>query len=262
MLRSIATISTFILLLSSTVIRAQDTLTVFMDSQFISDETQITVPFSVVHFDTISYFQLSINWDSTRFSFNNVSEINLAGLVVENFAVNQAINGKIGMNWIDPNSQATALKDTVRIFNVVFDIISDDRTETEINFGNDPTEQEAGDVNGNETPIKSIGAKITFEEQSTSVEDALSSYGIFVDQNSPNPFSNETQIHFEIGKSEEVLFEVYDIDGRRIIRQKSQFPKGSNNIKLSKLQLNGSGVYQYSLSIKQKTITKKLILLN
>ena len=261
MLRSIITISTFFLLLTSSSILAQDTLTIFMDRQFVTDETQITVPFSVAHFDTISYFQLSINWDSTRFSFNNVNNINLAGLIEENFAVNQISSGKVGMNWIDPNSQATALMDTVRIFDITFDIISDHRTATDIIFGNDPTEQEAGDVNGSEIPLKTIGATISFE-QSTSVKSQLLKEGIYVEQNTPNPFTSETEIRFDIAKSEEVLFEVFNLEGRKVISKKSQFPKGNNNIKLNKLQLIGSGVYQYSLTVKQKTITKKLILLN
>ena len=262
MLRSITIISSIFLLLTSISMHAQDTQTVIMTDQLVADETQITVPFSVTHFDTISYFQFSINWDSTQFSFNNINGLNLAGLKLEDFAVNAASGGKIGMFWIDPNSLATILEDTVRVFNITFDVISDDRASSKINFGDDPTAREAGDVNGNEIPLKTIAANITFEQQSTSVNDVFSTLGMRVDQNTPNPFSDQTQIAFEIAKSEEVLFEVFDMEGKIVIRNKSRFPKGNNFIKLNKLQLNGSGVYQYSLTIKQKTITKKLILLN
>jgi len=265
MLKSITTISSIFLLLVANTVTAQDTLTVFMTDQEVTvDDTQVTIPFSVTHFDTISYFQFSVVWDSTQYAFQSVSDFNLAGLDDSRFNMEATSlsAGKLGMIWLDPDAQATTLDDTVQIFTLTLSFTSNEREDSEIKFADDPTSREAGDVNGNEIEIKTIDAKVDFIESATSTTDIDFESQFRVQQNVPNPFGEETTINFHLPKSEEVLFEVFDIEGRRIFNQKTRFPKGINYIELNKLQLNGSGVYQYSLSINQKTITKKLVLLD
>lgn len=265
MLKSIFTISTILILTLCSTLQAQDTLTIFMVDQEVTDASEVIIPFSVTNFDAISYFQFSIEWDSTRFSFSELGDFNLDGLDEGRFGISEEAlaAGELGLTWLDPLAQSTTLEDTVQIFTLTLNVISDEKEDVEIKFSDDPTAREAGDVNGNEIPVKTIDASITFiEDQSTSVEGFATDLAFIVSQNVPNPFIDRTSIGFHLPKSAEVLFEVFDIDGKQIIRKKSQFPQGENTIELNKLQLNGSGVYQYSLSINQKTITKKLVLID
>lgn len=265
MLKSIITISSFFLLLLVNSVGAQDTLTVFMTDQEITvDDTQVTIPFSVLHFDSISYFQFSFEWDTNQFEFGSVADYNLVGLDESRFNLSEAsiTAGKVGMIWIDPDAQSTTLEDSVQIFSLTLSLTSNERTDSEIKFADDPTPQEAGDVNGSEIPIKTIDAIIDFVEQSTSTGNLDFESQYQLEQNVPNPFTDKTTINFHLPKSEEVLFEVFDVQGRKVYKKKSRFPQGNNNIELNKLQLNGSGVYQYSISINQKIITKKLVLMD
>lgn len=265
MLKSISTISTIFLLLLVSSVQAQDTLTVFMtDQEITAENNQVSIPFSVANFNGISYFQFSFEWDTNLYEYKSVSNFNLEGLDEGRFnlSAESIAAGQVGVSWIDPNAQSTTLDDTVQIFTLTLDFTSAERADSEIKFASDPTPSEAGDVNGDETEMKTIDATIDFVETSTSTNDLDFASQYQLSQNVPNPFTDITTISFQLPKSEEVLFEVFDVEGRRVFQNKTRFSQGINYIELNKLQLNGSGVYQYSLSINQKTITKKLVLLD
>lgn len=81
-------------------------------------------------------------------------------------------------------------------------------------------------------------------------------------QNTPNPFSNETEITFVIPESGMVTTTVYDIAGKVIKEVTDNYEKGENSVKMSRDDLNSiSGVLYYKVEYKGNVAIKKMILL-
>jgi len=73
----------------------------------------------------------------------------------------------------------------------------------------------------------------------------------------PNPTANEFKVQSQKKKVEEATIELYDLNGRKLL--KKSIPKGqeSTEVDVSGLQ---SGVYFCRLISKNKSVTKKLII--
>lgn len=79
-----------------------------------------------------------------------------------------------------------------------------------------------------------------------------------VDQNSPNPFSENTEIHFSSVSASNVDFKVYNVLGDVVFNNQFRSEKGVNTIKVAANSFS-PGVYIYSITNGDKTITKRMI---
>lgn len=84
----------------------------------------------------------------------------------------------------------------------------------------------------------------------------MSKFG--VSQNSPNPFSEKTEINFTSPTVTDVDFKVYNVVGAVVYSEKVKADKGSNVITL-KANAFAPGAYMYSLTNGAQTITKRMI---
>ncbi len=85
-------------------------------------------------------------------------------------------------------------------------------------------------------------------------------------QNYPNPFNPETKITFSLPKDEKIRVEIYNIKGQKVrTLTNGIYQKGNYNLIWKGLNDSGkkvgSGLYLYRLITKEKTITKKMLLL-
>lgn len=263
MLKGILFIISIPLFLLCQDLKSQDTLTIFIPDYEVTNESNIILPVQFLHFDSIVNFQFSLAWDSAVLDFVGITNFNLEGLSESSFNIlPETVNSrKLGCFWVDNTTLGLSIDDSTKIFDISFDVLRDDKDSTKIIFTNDPTDIEAGNVYESVIPFKTDSSTVTFDINPLSTE-ATSRRTFELLQNSPNPFAENTIIPFELRKPTIVLFEVFDVVGKRIFQKKSLFPKGMNNIELNKLQLTGPGVYEYSLTAEQKTKTKKLVLLN
>jgi len=89
--------------------------------------------------------------------------------------------------------------------------------------------------------------------------------GVIIKPNYPNPFNPETNISFVLKEATDVLIEIYDLKGR-LVKALFDGKKGAglHSVIWSGIDQNGrtlpSGVYLYSISTDQKTLTKKMVL--
>ena len=88
----------------------------------------------------------------------------------------------------------------------------------------------------------------------------LSDYKLL--QNYPNPFNPSTTINFSIPVSSKVSLKVYDPAGREVSTLVNEF-KSAGNYSVNFTAGSGlnSGVYFYTMTAGEFTVTKKLILL-
>lgn len=83
-----------------------------------------------------------------------------------------------------------------------------------------------------------------------------------LEQNQPNPFSQTTWIKFELKKSAKVNLEVFDVLGKKVaaLYEDEEFNEGNYDYIFNAASYNlKSGIYYYSISCDEYTLTKKMI---
>ena len=97
---------------------------------------------------------------------------------------------------------------------------------------------------------------------SSGIYDKIKSNDVFLGQNRPNPFSQETIIDFEISESRVITLQILDISGKIIHKVSGQYSSGFHQWKLDKgLLQNHQGILYYQLISKDKVLTKKMVVL-
>jgi len=78
-------------------------------------------------------------------------------------------------------------------------------------------------------------------------------------QNTPNPFSTNTEISFSIPDASIVSLIVYDVQGRELYTKESYYDKGRQSIVLNSEVLNSTGLMFYTIKTAFGSATKSLI---
>ena len=80
-------------------------------------------------------------------------------------------------------------------------------------------------------------------------------------QNEPNPFSNQTNIRFELPVSGEATLKIFDLQGKLVYGTSDVFSKGLNYFNVGKTDIGISGELFYQLEFKGELQTRKMILI-
>jgi len=80
--------------------------------------------------------------------------------------------------------------------------------------------------------------------------------------NYPNPFSDRTQISFEMCKAGLASIAILNNRGGLIKATNAIYPKGRQVVEINKSDLPAAGVYYYQITTDQGTITKNMIMVN
>lgn len=104
--------------------------------------------------------------------------------------------------------------------------------------------------------------EITVIESALSVKENTFVNGVKLGQNSPNPFSNTSNISYELEKTASVALSVYDVTGKKVVEQnEGNQSTGKHNMKFNAENLP-AGVYYYSLTVdKISTSTMKMVVI-
>ena len=88
----------------------------------------------------------------------------------------------------------------------------------------------------------------------------VSADGFSVSQNFPNPFSNQTEITYNLTKSSDVVFSVYDLTGRELMNNNlSTVAAGKHVININANQFS-PGVYLYTFNVNGNLVTKRMVI--
>ncbi|HXP49913.1 MAG TPA: T9SS type A sorting domain-containing protein [Bacteroidia bacterium] len=88
----------------------------------------------------------------------------------------------------------------------------------------------------------------------------VSASGLNVSQNYPNPFNRTTQINYSVTKSSDVVFNVYDVTGRKIVSNNyTEVAPGQHIITLGANQFT-PGVYFYTFNVNGNIVTKRMVI--
>ena len=120
MKKLITTFVTGCLVLWTSFIIAQPTFTFSPQDTSAAPGETLTFQVSVTDFTDILSFQYSMNWDPNVLDFVSVDNIttDLASFAQSSFGTTQTGDGKLSVNWFDPNVSGVQLpkKDNKNIF--------------------------------------------------------------------------------------------------------------------------------------------------
>lgn len=80
-------------------------------------------------------------------------------------------------------------------------------------------------------------------------------------QNSPNPFSDQTNLEFYIPKNQYASFEIFDINGVLIQKTGNHYTEGKHNIIVKRSQLGNPGIYYVRMNSEDYSETMKMVLI-
>ena len=99
-----------------------------------------------------------------------------------------------------------------------------------------------------------VVSDLTIDEKEIASQITLNNY--------PNPFTDYTQISFEMPTSGQANLTILDSKGILIKEIKGKYSKGEQVIKINKSDLPKIGIYFYQISSDQGSITKSMIMVN
>ena len=80
-------------------------------------------------------------------------------------------------------------------------------------------------------------------------------------QNTPNPFSKNTKIAFNLVESGNTSLSIFDVSGKLVFKTESLMDAGYNEVEINKNDLSGAGIYFYQLEqAGGNNLVKKLVL--
>ncbi len=82
---------------------------------------------------------------------------------------------------------------------------------------------------------------------------------LVVTQNEPNPFHDQTIIRYQVSAPASIDITITDLSGRMIYSSQDSTEPGTHEIIISSDQLPKHGMYYYTISNGEQTITKKLL---
>jgi hypothetical protein len=91
-------------------------------------------------------------------------------------------------------------------------------------------------------------------------ESTVAAAGFELYQNTPNPFSAETLIGFNLAEDAEAIVTISDASGRVLTQLRGDYAAGYNTLNITKEMIQGAtGVLTYTVTAGEFTATKKMI---
>jgi len=104
--------------------------------------------------------------------------------------------------------------------------------------------------------------RLHLKDPSSSVPDILKANTFALDQNYPNPFTDQTAINYQIGSDSPVKLEITDLTGHKVlVRDEGLKPLGRHQILVEGAVL-APGVYFYTIYAGTKRQTKRMMLMD
>ena len=222
--------------------RGQSQLTLEMDETALTLGETVTVPVYAKDMNAIVGFQNTINFDNTALTFTGVTS---GALEMTNQNVGlSANNSDLSISW--NSMEAVSYDAETVLFNLEFDVNSNTNLSETISMSSSVTKAEAYN-----TDLEIMNVDLAFRGNAATE--------LVLYQNVPNPFLESTEIRFSIPSSSKVIFTVYDVSGREILRKSDSYQAGNNAISLNRSEINNTGVMYYKIETDSGTATKKMI---
>ena len=186
------------------------------DINLVAGQT-LAIPFGAASSQSLAGFQFTLVFDENILEFNGYENGVVPSLQDNNFGTRFTDDGMLTMSWDNDVDIETSEGDV--LFTLQFLIKNEARLSEalELNSRLTPAEAYIGDfdeINGLEVADVSLQFEIPFEET------------IQLLQNTPNPFFENTDLHFYLPEAASATINIYDVFGRTIKTYTQDFSAG------------------------------------
>ncbi|MFK7770642.1 MAG: cohesin domain-containing protein, partial [Saprospiraceae bacterium] len=217
-----------------------------LEATKVAEGETFTVDFKAKDFKQIAGYQFTLGFDQAAVDFVDVKS-NLQGLESKNFGLTKLEEGVITTSW--NSSAGVDVEDNTVLFSMTFLANTTVNTVDVFTINSRYTESEA--YNGTDL------FDVVLEFNGNEVESIFELY-----QNIPNPFKEETTISFNMPKSGAVTLRITDVAGRTLKLIDMDAVKGMNSVKLTRDELDATGILYYQLESADNTATMKMIMVD
>lgn len=191
------------------------------------------VPVTVSNFDDVVSIQFVLTWDPAVVEFVNVFDFNIQDLDAGDFNLDEAGMGRIRLVWIGPVTGVSS-PNGASIFSLLMQVKGPPNSGTPLTFTELPptTFFEVVRANGDVYDIQTAVLQHGF----AAVGYTLSVKDIFSNplraQVYPNPVDQTSRVHFELDLAENVVIEVFDVQGKRLFSRSIYCPPGKYGMEI------------------------------
>ena len=227
----------------------EDPLVFTLKDELLNPGRAYQVDFTAADISRMSGYQFTLTFDKELLIFNNIIPGQLPGLTLSNFGFNKLGEGSLTTSW-NQNADLSSLDEDAVLFSFIFEAKTQTKWSESLKISSEYTRAEAYNLNA-----EILNVVLGFESL---IEDAKR-FKLF--PNTPNPFAEETLISFNLPEDSELIFTIQDVSGKVLQNQETQALEGYNEILISKKDLNGPGVYFYTIKTKTHRVSQKMILI-
>jgi hypothetical protein len=215
----------------------------FMEDKMIRKGELITVLFKADEVRTLAGFQMDLQFDKTVLAFEKMMPHTLS-LTERNFGT---FDRAITMSWQDANGVKIGKGEV--LFALVFTATHDTRLREALWSSKNFIKSEAYIIEKNAPIVVPLLLEIQ--------DDATLRNENILHQNTPNPFKNETTLHFYLTEAQNVTIRITDATGKNIATIQKYYDRGENEVLLQ--DFPEVGVYFYHLETASYRATRKMV---
>ncbi len=231
--------------------RESDVLSFFVEDQRIVKDQEITLDFTTENFEQMMAYQWILKFNPSVLNYTGFSNANLPNLGELGFSEARINEGEIILTWFAGNDITVKAEDVV--FSLNFEILESAGTISDL-FSIQTYENFAAVAyRGDETPME---IELTFTEPTAKPSEFA------LNQNTPNPFKDETLISFTLPEATNATLSIMDITGRLLKTYEGAFAQGYNEISINRSELPHSGTLFYELKTPDNTASMKMIIID
>ncbi len=209
---------------------------------------QLLVKVKSNNFQDIIGFQFDMRIDSEEFSYVNAVWSDLPNFVPINaFELSDEI---ISVCWINAGNEPISLLEDEFLFQLILNVENPDNLpENIIQIEHGRIEAEA---------YREDGYALGFSPEVVSAVKDSKETNLFL-YNQPNPFSETTEIVFDLPNAANVKLEIFDVNGKTILNQTKAYETGSHRVAVNSETCSNAGIYFYQITTDEFQVTKRMI---
>jgi len=227
--------------------RSNNSIAMVVENQNYVAGSEVIVPVVVAESMIATGLQFTLEIaDNLEFAGVQSESINL---IDENVGFSALSDGKITLSWNHANGVSL---DNEAVVELVFNATKSGTIAKDLNITSTLLSAEIYDEN-----LETMDIDFVIEGREDIVNDEFVLY-----QNSPNPFTEATDITFQLPNANTGTLTVFDMTGKVVTRLQRTFEKGHNQITLNRSDLGAAGVLYYQLEVGEYNASSKMILID
>ncbi|MBK8700839.1 MAG: T9SS type A sorting domain-containing protein [Saprospiraceae bacterium] len=221
--------------------RSNTQLNLIADAQTFIKGQMVTMNLRAETAAMLTGMQFTLKYNAAAVEIKSIDGLD-ADVTEGNIGWNRINEGLVTLSWNKDNAQE------------VSDVVS-------ITF--------YANVDGNTSNLFEITSDVTraeaysdeFEVMNVTMRSAEDLAGFELYQNTPNPFSANTNIQFRLPAASDVSLKIFDITGKVVKQINRHYAAGTHTINIEKSQLSQSGVLYYQVEAGEYTATRKMVVI-